>query len=127
MDNKFWTSEEKQLLKDKYDKWYLKTIAEELNRSEQSVRMKAYKLGLAKNSNRFDFTNDEIDFIVENYPICSTREVAEKVHSSEAKVYSFARSMNLVKNTREVIWSDEDIEYLKRHLDSPYSELEKVN
>lgn len=126
MDNKFWTSEEEQLLKDKYDKWYLKTIAEELNRSEQSVRMKAYKLGLAKNSNRFDFTNDEIDFIVENYPICSTREVAEKVHSSEAKVYSFARSMNLVKNTREVIWSDEDIEYLKRHLDSPYSELEKV-
>ncbi|GMC10398.1 hypothetical protein K5E_25370 [Enterococcus thailandicus] len=126
MENKFWTNEEEQLLKDKYGKWYLKTIAEELNRSEQSVRMKAYKLGLVKSSHRFDFTNDEIDFIVENYPVRSTREVAEKVHCSEAKVYSFARSMKLVKKTREVIWSEEDIEYLKKHLDSPYAELEKV-
>ncbi len=126
MENKFWTNEEEQLLKDKYGKWYLKTIAEELNRTEQSVRMKAYTLGLVKSSHRFDFTNDEIDFIVENYPVRSTREVAEKVHCSEAKVYSFARSMKLVKKTREVIWSEEDIEYLKKHLDAPYAELEKV-
>lgn len=126
MDNRPWASEEVALLKDKYDKWYMKTIAEELDRTEQSVRMKAYKLGLVKQGNRKQFSEDEIDYIMENYPTVSTRIIAEKVNCSETRIYSFARQMGIEKENREVHWTDEDIEFLKNHLDMPYEDLTKA-
>lgn len=125
MDSRPWTSEETALLKDKYDKWFLKTIAEELNRTEHAVRMKAYKLGLIRQGNRKQFLENEIDYIVENYPTMSVVKIAENVGCSEARIYSFARQLDLKKASSEILWTDGEIEFLKNNLAMSYDDLSK--
>lgn len=126
MASEKWTDEEEQLLRDKYDKWYLKTIAEELGRTETSVRVKAYRLGLASNKDRYGFSNDEVDYIVANFPTESTVKIAENLRCSQNKAYNFAtKVLGLKKKKSEVVWSQEEIDFLTENLAMSYENLTK--
>ena len=63
-----WTNEEDEFLKQNFLKWYDAAIAEELGRTESSIRSRAARLGLSKKKGQFDdFTDDDIAFIKKNY------------------------------------------------------------
>ena len=82
-----WTNEEDEFLKQNFLKWYDAAIAEELGRTESSIRSRAARLGLSKKNGTFDdFADDDIAFIKKHYQTMHTKIIAEHLGISEARL-----------------------------------------
>lgn len=124
-DSKKWTQDEDDFLKSNYGKWYTKAIAEELGRSEASIRKRAHMLGLSDSQDRFgDFTKEAISYLKTHYAGGSTKDIAEYLNKSESRTRALALQLGL-KKKRSIEWSEEDIEFLKENLSLPYKDLEQ--
>lgn len=119
-----WTEEEDALLIDKYNKWYNSAIAEELNRTEASVRKRAMVLGLSnKRKERFsEFSEDDTAFIKKNYDKMHTKIIAEYLAIGEQQIRNYAISLGLKKSIG-MGWTPEEDEFLKNNASLLVKEL----
>lgn len=120
-----WTAEEDDFIRESYDKWYTSAIAEKLNRSEASVRKRAWSLGLTTQRGSFsDLTPDIVDFITKNYSTMNTKDISEYTNISESRVRRFAISRGLTK-ARFIGWTKEQEQFLIDNASLTYQELAK--
>ena len=82
-----------------------------VERSEQSIRTKAFNMGLSTTTNNNKWNSNDIVFLKENYGKISVREIAETIMKSKQTIYSMITKLeiNIYYN-----WSDEEIVILKK-------------
>ena len=122
-DRTNWTVKEDEFLKQYYDKWYTSALAEELKRSESSIRKRAWQLGLVNQRGSFaDLTYEVVDFITKNYSTMKTKEISEYTNVSESRIRRFAISRGLLKE-QFIGWSEEKERFLIENASLPYTQL----
>lgn len=120
-----WTSEEDEFIKSSYNKWYTAAIAEELNRSESSIRKRAWTLGLLDKRGAFsDLTPEKIAYIEEYYATKTTKEISEFINVTESRISRFAISRGL-KKAFHIEWTEKQEQFLRENLSLSYPMLEK--
>ncbi len=118
-----WTNEEDEFLKQNFLKWYDAAIAEELGRTESSIRSRAARLGLSKKKGTFDdFTDDDIAFIKKHYQTMHTKIIAEHLGVSESKIRKYAISIGLKKSI-SIGWTQKEDDFIRRNLSLPIKVL----
>ncbi|HSW56499.1 MAG TPA: hypothetical protein VLH59_15555 [Ignavibacteriaceae bacterium] len=119
-NRKFWTDKEILFLKKYYPTRGSKYVAEELGRTQHSVKRQASRLGLKlviALSHRA-FSPEEIIFIKKNYPLKGTHYVAKMLERRITSVRKKARQLGLERNTF-LKWSVEEDEYLRKWYKRP--------
>lgn len=110
-----WNEDELEYLKDNYlDKKY-STIADELERTESSIKSKASKLGLKKQTGTWE--EKEVRFLKENYGESgemTAKEIANKLDRSLDSVQNKIKNENL-SYVEQRPFSDKELEYLKNN------------
>lgn len=120
-----WTKEEINILTEEYNKrngkkngTLVKDLANKLNKTEGSIRNKAYKLGITKRDKYY--TKDEIEYLKNNYDKYSMNDLAELLGRNESNIYRKMKQLGLKKTHRE----HNSINLKKQHV---YKEEEKQN
>ena len=90
-----WTEKEEEYLRNNYKEMMDKEIAEELDRSTDSVAGKRHRMGLWK---RETWSREEVKFLKENYDTMTAEEIGEKLGRSKAAVYGKAKMLRKSKN-----------------------------
>jgi len=91
-----WSTEDIERLKKLYaDKKPVCEISEILGRSEAAIRNKAYKLNI---TNRNEYSNEEIEFLINNYKSFNLKEIAHKLNRPKANVCRKAKQLGLERN-----------------------------
>lgn len=93
--SKTWTEQEDSYLRDNYLTMKYKDMAEHLDRSYGSVRVRCGKLGLHKND--FDWNEDSINFITENYYTMSNKDIAKFLGKTIETIENKAFNLGLKK------------------------------
>ena len=94
-----WTKDKIKFLKDNSNKYSYKEIAERLNINYDSVRTKAYSLGLRKYEN-VNWTEKQDNYIKNNYEEKGGAEIARILNVSPHAVYKRAEKFNLNVNPK---------------------------
>lgn len=110
-----WTDEEVRYLKRNYlDKKY-STIADELDRTTSSVKCKASKLGLKKQTGTWE--EKEVKFLKQNYGQdgkMTAKEISKELDRSVDSVQNKIKNENL-SYVEQKSFSDRELEYLKNN------------
>ena len=73
-----WTDEEKQVLKEKYNKIKLDNLSAKIpQRSKRAIRKKAERMGITRGYS--EWADEEIEFVKNNKDTLSNKEVAAKL------------------------------------------------
>lgn len=101
-----WTANEIKLLEEAYQKrdgnknsGLIKELAEKLNRTEGSIRNKAYELKITKRDKYY--TEEEIDFSKKNYNNYSMNDLSEMLGRNESNIFKKMKQLNLKKTIRK--------------------------
>ena len=101
-----WTDNEIKLLEEAYKKrdgnknsGLIKELSEKLNRTEGSIRNKAYELKITKRDKYY--TEEEIDFLKKNYNNYSMNDLSEMLGRKESNIFKKMKQLNLKKTTRK--------------------------
>lgn len=84
MENKHWSKEDIDFLKENYKNQTIKELAEKLNRSEYAIRWKASYLQLTLP--QIEYTKEEDEFIIANHKVITIQEIAEQLGRTKASV-----------------------------------------
>lgn len=111
--NNIWTDEEKEILKKHYK--HLGSAIPELllNRSVESIRTQAGKLGLSYERQDI-WTDEEIELLKENYSKLGTSIASILPNRSKSAVESKAKKLGF-KFVRPDVWTEEEIVILKEN------------
>lgn len=95
-----WTDKDIEILKKIYpdDDNVCSKCQKVLNKSESSIRKKAFKLGLRKNNRKW--TEDDINFLYKYYPTNGANYVSKKLNKSKNSVLGMAYKLNIFKENR---------------------------
>lgn len=120
-----WTEEEIKILKEYYSKrdgtknsTLIKDLAKELNKTEGSIRNKAYTLGITKRDKYY--TKEEIELLKKCYDKYSMNDLAELLGRNESNIFRKMKELGLKKTHRVA----NIINPKKKH---QYTEKEKQN
>ena len=110
-----WTEEEESLLIELSSKYYIKEIAERLNRSEGAIVSKAHKMGIELITLKREFTEKELKYIKKNWGVVPITDMARKLGVSRIMIDNQAKKMNLPKlgNNPYKKWTKKKIDKLK--------------
>lgn len=104
-DIMIWTKEDIKILEKEYKKrdgkkngTILKDLALKLNRSENSIRNKAYQLGITK-KDKF-YSKEEIELLKKYYDKYSMNDFAEILKRNESNIYRKMKELGLKKTHR---------------------------
>ena len=118
-----WTKEQIDILVNEYKKrdgkrngTFVKDLAEKLNKTESSIRNKAYELGITKRDKYY--TEEEIELLKKYYDTYSMNDLAEMLGRNESNIYRKMKQLGLKKTHR----SHNVINPKKKHI---YTEEEK--
>jgi biotin operon repressor len=84
MENKQWSKEHIDFLKENYKNLSIKELAEKLNRTEYAIRWKASYLQLTLP--QIGYTKEEDEFILANHKVITIQEIAEQLGRTKASV-----------------------------------------
>ena len=91
-----WTVEEINFLKENHNKMLKAEIAEKLNRTENSVSLKAYKMGISlKRSNYRDWTEEEERYLEDHWGTTSKSRMAKNLNRTKNSITRKANRMGL--------------------------------
>jgi len=110
-ENKNWSEDEIQFLKNNYTTMSYKRIGELLGRTDGAIRAKMHDLQLIKKT---FWSEDELTFLKENYQLLTYKELSEHLQRSEDAIQLKLRKIGLSKTpyTCDVSFFDEiDNEY----------------
>jgi len=97
-----WTEEDIAILREFYPTGKIDELAQQLGRTEASVKHQAYSLGIKRQSwcDRL-WSEEEVRMLRELYPNCkSTREVARKIGRPWGSVRQIASNLGISKSKR---------------------------
>jgi hypothetical protein len=94
---KYYTEKDNSYIRENYSKLNAKEIAHNLNRSHQSIIIKANKMRLIGKRN---INNNDKDFINKNYKIMTSREIAKNLNRPYGSIKCFLQR-NKMKKRRE--------------------------
>ncbi|EHD5018754.1 hypothetical protein JRB95_001381 [Listeria monocytogenes] len=109
--SKRWTEEEIKYLKNNHAKMNSEEIGNKLNRSANSVRIRASILELPKRQNHW--AADEINYLKNNYTKMGYKQIANKLNRSVESVRKKIVYLNLPKKQNH--WTEDENEYLKNN------------
>lgn len=111
-----WTSEEEDILRELAPKYYIRSIAKLLNRTEGAVATKARKMNLDYITLERKYTEDELKFIKDNWGKIPVTDMARTLGVTRAMVQTQADLMKLPKlgNNPYQKWTDEKLEELRQ-------------
>jgi DNA-binding CsgD family transcriptional regulator len=120
---KKWTEQEIEYLK----KWYCKKpttqIAKYLDRTEDSIRRKADRLGITDASNKIrgeEWKEKEINYLKKWYNKKTIRELAATLNRSRSSIQNKANRLGLLdsdKRNDSRPWTEEEVEYLEKYFE----------
>ena len=115
-----WTQPDIDYIKRNYHVRSVADIASHLNRDEQSVRSKAYRLGITSNvsQNHSNWTKDEIDLLRLLYPTATWSQLRHDLHRGEMSIRSMARKLGLVRENTNPLYTDEEIQFITENMDT---------
>lgn len=97
-----WSEEEKEFVRNNYDKMTVKEIAETLGRTEKAVRGTIERSDLSLESlernKHFTWTADSVEFLKNNYKTMSAKAVADALGTNERSVSNKKKKLGLRKN-----------------------------
>ncbi len=111
-----WTKEEEDILRELAPKYYIRSIAKLLNRTEGAVATKARKMNLEYITLERKYTEEELKFIKDNWGKIPVTDMARTLGVTRAMVQTQANIMNLPRlgNNPYQKWTDEKIEELRQ-------------
>ena len=107
-----WNDKEIEYLEDNYGKLEIKELENNLNRSEDSIRMKAWKLNLTKKENYSFWTEKEIEYLKNNYESLGIKDIINNLNRSKYSIRKKTFELNLIKEKGYSFWNEKEIEYL---------------
>jgi len=108
MEIKKWKQEEIEFLKENFDKYTIKELANKLDVTVRVAQNMARKLGLAKHV-RKAWTTEEDNYLRENYLSMTAKEMAKYLNRGLMSVQGRLQNLNL---TKENMWTDEEEKFL---------------
>lgn len=100
-----WSNEDVELLKDAYRKrngkknnTFIKDLSNRLNKTEGSIRNKAYNLGITKRDKYY--TEEEIELLKNNYDKYSMNDLAVMLNRNESNIHRKMKELGLKKTHR---------------------------
>ena len=118
-----YTEDEIMYVKSNFQNMTIKQIANDLQKTENSVYHVVRKLGLVKQKHN-NWTDEEINFLKCNYINMTSEEISHHVNHSIDAINTMRDRLHLVRNKN---WSDDEIQFLKDNFDSTlFIELSKV-
>ncbi len=97
---KRWTKEEEQWLKENYQKFSNKELAEKFGVSETSIQKKLASLGLTRQQQK-KWTKEDEEFLKENYESMSIEELAKKFNVTPLAVKKKLARLGLSKRSKK--------------------------
>lgn len=115
-NQKLFTAEEDQLLRDLYGTKTLKQLAEEMKRSTHSINNRIQRLGLREAVRiRVPWTKEEDDYLRKYCNKQSAKEIGAYIGRTPNSVASRIRKLDLRPETICRRWTEKDDEYLVRN------------
>ena len=110
-----WTEQELQQLKEYYPdrKYSLKEIAHIINRSANSVLLKAQRIGIKRDGYIHRWSKLEHKYLLKNIGIKTNRKIAEHLGIKTYKVDQYLQRKGLARYKKKPEWTDTEIEFLK--------------
>lgn len=113
MAGKEWSTNELLYLHKHYPTGNVYSIALHLNRSKNSVVLKANRIGIVREE---DWSNEEISYLQQNYFAVETSVLSDYLGRTDKQVRRKASLLGLQKPSRKIEWTKEMDEYLVTHL-----------
>ena len=108
-----WSDEESEMLKKCLEKKMpFPEIAKKLGRNLNSVKNRAKRMGLKRDS---AWKEDEIEFLRQNFEKMSNEELGKALGRSASAVKSAAGKLGIKKNISKTDWNDAMVEVLKKN------------
>lgn len=104
------TEEEKEFIKNNWEKMSNASMAKNLNRTVSSIKAIKHKLGLGKSR---IWSQEEIDILVECHPFFTNRDIAETLNKSINAVKNKANRLGLGKKGDCVIGRKINTDFMK--------------
>lgn len=105
-----WNQDDKDFVKNNYDKMTVKEIASILGRTEKSVRSVIERHGLSLDSlernKHFNWTAESTEFLQDNYKTMSEKAIADALGTNERSVRNKKKKLGLHKNQHLPFSSD---------------------
>ncbi len=123
---KLWTAGENKRLRQLYQKYSLKELAKEFNRSKYEIYVYAKRIGLPRKAwplSKYTWSREEIKYLIKNYHLMSSRQLAKHVKHSARAIRHKAGELGLRSG---MFWTEKQKQYLKRwYYKKPLKELAK--
>ena len=92
-----WADDETGFLIINYRKMSIEELIDNLNRSKNSIRYKAFTLNLTKKQKHFSWTEEGIGFLIENYGNLKIKEIEKILNHTAGSIQSKASELNLTR------------------------------
>lgn len=102
------TIEEKEYIKNNYNKYTVRELAKQINRSEATISRVANELGMSKQIHK-SWTDDEENYLFNNYLSMTAEELAKNLNRGVVSVRAHLQDLGLIKGTK---WTQEEEKYL---------------
>lgn len=120
---KGYTNNEIEYLKENFAKYTNKQLAEQLKKTESSIKNAANKLGLIKQPHK-TWTKEDDEFLIAHYIEMTSQEIGKKLGRTVHSINARRDDLGLVRNPN---WTDSEIQYLiDNHKTSTYEEIGRM-